>query len=330
MFSTSTLSQPTLENVVFLIQQLTNTVSYGFNDIRTTLNTVVEENRILKAKIETLQADVNILKEEAKALKSSNSFINPDASIAIATTSGLFATNFYPERKKPAPRAKNTRSGRTDRSAPFSWKHFRKLIDEVRGSEHEQLNDDLFHACKLNVSSHLVKAVIDDTKRQYGISSETAWAGIPGDAQLYAIESLETKAAPYIPLRACVGSWGQACFLSITGATSVDRARCKAQVVSQVVEASIDEPRMTVTESVHWNNVEEELAFNIDISAERTVTGHPKQLLGKRLADKGKIALFAFNDKLIAYVGKHKASAKRKKATPEEEENDQNEEEYDE
>ena len=132
---------------------------------------------------------------------------------------------FYPERKKPAPRTKDTRSGCTDRPAPFSWKHFRKLIDDVRGSEHEQLNDDLFHVCKLNVSSRLVKAVIDDTKRQHGITKETVWAGVPGDTQLYAIEGLETKAAPYIPLRACVGSGGQTCFLSITGATSVDRAR---------------------------------------------------------------------------------------------------------
>ena len=71
---------------------------------------------------------------------------------------------FYPERKKPAPRTKDTRSGCTDRPAPFSWKHFRKLIDEVRGSEYEQLNDDLFYACKLNVSAQFVKAVIDDAE----------------------------------------------------------------------------------------------------------------------------------------------------------------------
>ena len=42
-----------------------------------------------------------------------------------------------------------------------------------------------------------------------------------------------------------------------------------------------------------------------------------------RLADKGKVALFAFNNKLIAYVGKQKTSAKRKKKA-------ENEEEYDE
>ncbi|KAG1168457.1 hypothetical protein G6F70_003818 [Rhizopus microsporus] len=152
---------------------------------------------------------------------------------------------FYPERKKPAPRTKDTRSG----------------------------------------------SVIDDTKRQHGITKETVWAGVPGDTQLYAIEGLETKAAPYIPLRACVGSGGQTCFLSITGATSVDRAR-KAQVVNQVVEGSTYESRMTATESVH---------------TECTVTGPLKQLLGMRLADKGK----------------QKTSAKRKKKA-------ENEEEYDE
>ncbi|KAL4210699.1 hypothetical protein AB4K20DRAFT_1947876 [Rhizopus microsporus] len=186
---------------------------------------------------------------------------------------------FYPERKKPAPRTKDTRSGCTDRPAPFSWKHFRKLIDD------------------LNVSSRLVKAVIDDTKRQHGITKETVWAGVPGDTQLYAIEGLETKAAPYIPLRACVGSGGQTCFLSITGATSVDRARSSlllmvAKVVNQVVEGSTYESRMTATESVH---------------TECTVTGPLKQLLGMRLADKGK----------------QKTSAKRKKKA-------ENEEEYDE
>ena len=124
------------------------------------------------------------------------------------------------------------------------------------------------------MSSRLVKAVIDDTKRQHGITKETVWAGVPGDTQLYAIEGLETKAAPYIPLRACVGSGGQTCFLSITGATSVDRARSslllmvakvwlsfyfsfcllmvylEAQVVNQVVEGSTYESRMTATESV--------------------------------------------------------------------------------
>ncbi|ORE16558.1 hypothetical protein BCV71DRAFT_236580 [Rhizopus microsporus] len=210
------------KNVVFLIQQLTTTVSYGFNDIKTTLTAVVEENRILKLKLKLSLRTLTLL-------------------LQLLLLLDFFATNFYPERKKPAPRTKDTRSGCTDRPAPFSWKHFRKLIDEVRGSEYEQLNDDLFYACKLNVSAQFVKAVIDDaeiellqrleklskrthrkvtyfnTKRQYGI---------PGDAQLYAIESLETKAALYIPLRSCVGSWEQTCFLSITGATSVDRVRC--------------------------------------------------------------------------------------------------------
>lgn len=72
-----------------------------------------------------------------------------------------------------------------------------------------------------------------------------------------------------------------------------------------------------------WNNAEEEPAFDIDVSTECTVTGPLKQLLGMRLADKGKVALFAFNNKLIAYVGKQKTSAKRKKKA-------ENEEEYDE
>ncbi|PHZ13817.1 uncharacterized protein RHIMIDRAFT_236865 [Rhizopus microsporus ATCC 52813] len=66
----------------------------------------------------------------------------------------------------------------------------------------------MFDACKVNVSSALVKAVIDGIQRKFAIKEGSTWRSVAGDARPDAIQELEAKASPYIRLRACVGSWG--------------------------------------------------------------------------------------------------------------------------
>lgn len=205
--ATST-SKPTLDYVVFMIQQLTTSVNYGFNDMRSNFEVMLQENKSLKEEIALLKQQVTELKEEVGTLKVSLDNIPSADSIETVATIGLFAGNLFPDRNISEPRINDKRPGRKDHAAPFSWKHFQRLIDEVRGAEHEKIGNEMLDACKVNVSPVLVKIVIDGIKRKFAIKEDSAWQSVPGDSRLDAIQELEAKASPYIPLRACVGSWG--------------------------------------------------------------------------------------------------------------------------
>lgn len=232
MFSTATsTSKPTLDNVIFMIQQLSTSVSYGFNDMRKNFEVMQQENKSLKEEVALLKQQVTVLTEEVGTLKASlDSMPSAEDSIEIAATTGLFAANLFPSRSIPEPRVRDTRPGRKDRPAPFSWKLFRQLIDEVRGPEHHKIDDDMFDACKMNVSSALVKAVIDGIQRKFAIKEDSTWRSVAGDARLDAIQELEAKASPYIPLRACVGSWGANMLLEYYWSSI--RRRNKKQAIS--------------------------------------------------------------------------------------------------
>ncbi|ORE12152.1 hypothetical protein BCV72DRAFT_300469 [Rhizopus microsporus var. microsporus] len=166
MFPTSTTSKPTLENVTFMIQQLTTSVNYRFTDMRSNFEVMLQENKSLKEEVALLKQQVTVLAEEVGTLKASlDSMPNAEESAEAAATIGLLAGNLFPNRNIPEPRIKDKRSGRKDRVAPFSWKHFQRLIDDVRGSEHESIGDGILDAFKVNVSLVLVKTVIDGIEK---------------------------------------------------------------------------------------------------------------------------------------------------------------------
>lgn len=126
MLPTATTSKPTLENVFFMIQQLTTSVNYSFNDMCANFNSVLEENKLLREEITFLKQQVSTLKGEIGTLKALVDGI-PSAEdyVEVTATFGLFTGNMFPDRNIPEPRIKDTRPGRKSRSAPFPWKRFR-------------------------------------------------------------------------------------------------------------------------------------------------------------------------------------------------------------
>ncbi|ORE02891.1 hypothetical protein BCV72DRAFT_338369 [Rhizopus microsporus var. microsporus] len=256
-----------------MIQQLSTSVNYGFNDMRNNFEVMLQENKSLKEEVALLKQQATVLAEEVGTLKASlDSMPSAEGPIEIAATTGLFAANLFPGRNIPEPRARDTRPGRKDRPASFSWKLFRRLIDDVRGPEHDKTDDDMFDACKVNASSALVKAVIDGIQRKFAIKEGSIWRSVAGDARLDAIQELEAKASPCIPLRACVGFLG-------------DNA-------AEAVQNSSNESRMVISEAMSSSVVDEEFTFVFDASTKLTVDGPQRHLLGKRLSDKGKSTAF--------------------------------------
>ncbi|CEG83484.1 hypothetical protein RMATCC62417_17396 [Rhizopus microsporus] len=103
--------------------------------------------------------------------------------------------------------------------------------------------------------------------------------------------SLEAKASPYIPLRACVGSWGANMLLDYYWSSI--RRRNKKQATSgtgkaKTVQGSSNESRLMISEATSPPVVDEEFTFDFDASIELTVDGPQRYLLGKKLDDKGK------------------------------------------
>ncbi|ORE01007.1 hypothetical protein BCV72DRAFT_323503, partial [Rhizopus microsporus var. microsporus] len=212
-----------------------------------------------------------------------------------AATIGLFTGNLFPDRNIPEPRIKDKRPGRKDRAALFSWKHFQRLIDAVRGSEHESIDNEMLGACKVNVSPVLVKAVIDGIKRKFAIKEDSTWQSVPGDARLDAIQEMEAKASPYIPLRACVGFWGANMLLDYYWSSvrrrnkkQITRGTGKYDDVVEVVQGPSNESRLVISGAMSSSVVGEEFTFEFDASTEFTADGPQRHLLRKRLGDKDK------------------------------------------
>jgi hypothetical protein len=74
------------------------------------------------------------------------------------------------------------------------------------------MTEDVFEACKSNVDSKMISSIIatvkNDSTNDYDPNNETTWARTDPRVQMLAILKLEEDAAPFIPLRACVGYWG--------------------------------------------------------------------------------------------------------------------------
>ncbi|ORE08866.1 hypothetical protein BCV72DRAFT_303245 [Rhizopus microsporus var. microsporus] len=137
---------------------------------------------------------------------------NAEESAETAGTIGLFVGNLFPDRNIHEPRIKDKRPSRKDRAAPFSWKHFQRLIDDVNVSP--VLVNAVIGGCHvltyLKYYTKPVKPLEMNYKRLYlnpiGYQPENStWQNVSGDSRLAAIQELEAKASFYIPLSAYVG-----------------------------------------------------------------------------------------------------------------------------
>lgn len=239
MKSNRSSSEPTLNTLAEMIQKLQDSCIYGFIDTRRDFTSEIEglkdriglltqENAALKAELTELRKVIGITSTTTSAIQNT-------ATTATTTTTktGLFADNLFPERNIPIPKVSDTRSDRKERSIQFNWKHYRWLINQVRGPDVEEIDDRTFEVCRMNVSSKIVKAAVDSTKRAFNLDDDLSWGSIPGDAQISAIEKLEDMAAPFIPLRACAGYWGANILLSYYWTTKRRTEKKKATVSNQ-------------------------------------------------------------------------------------------------
>jgi hypothetical protein len=78
----------------------------------------------------------------------------------------------------------------------------------MESSLKRRISDKEFGAARYFVSLLKIKGVINFVKRVFNVDPRLSFFKSHVDAKTRAIELLEEMAAPYIPLRACHGSWG--------------------------------------------------------------------------------------------------------------------------
>ncbi|ORE04687.1 hypothetical protein BCV72DRAFT_307081 [Rhizopus microsporus var. microsporus] len=132
----------------------------------------------------------------------------------------------------------------------------------------------MLDTCKVNVSSTLVKTVIDGIKRKFAIKKDSTRRSVADDARLDAIQELEAKTLPYISLRAWVGSWGANILLDHYWSSF--RRRNKKQAtsdndVAEIVQDSLNRSRLVISEAMSTSIVDEKFTFDFNASFDLTV-----------------------------------------------------------
>ncbi|CEJ01269.1 hypothetical protein G6F70_008494 [Rhizopus microsporus] len=295
-------SEPTLNTLAEMIQKLQDSCMYGFidtrrdfaseiKDLKDRISLLTQENAALKAELTELRKVIGTTSTITPAVQ--NTATTTDTTTTIATTkTGLFADNLFPERNIPIPKVSDTRSDRKERSIQFNWKHYRWLINQVRGPDVEEIDDRTFEVCRMNVSSKIVKAAVDSTKRTFNLGDDLSWGSIPGDAQIAAIEKLEDMAAPFIPLRACAGYWGANILLSYYWTTRRRTEKKKATISNQEnattsnTSSQSDEPHPVVSDPSPSVDAEENETVDLDADQLPAVSITPKRTLGKKVSSK--------------------------------------------
>ncbi|CAO3685668.1 unnamed protein product [Rhizopus microsporus] len=279
-------SEPTLNTLAEMIQKLQDSCMYGFidtrrdfaseiKDLKDRISLLTQENAALKAELTELRKVIGTTSTITPAVQ--NTATTTDTTTTIATTkTGLFADNLFPERNIPIPKVSDTRSDRK----------------ELRGPDVEEIDDRTFEVCRMNVSSKIVKAAVDSTKRTFNLGDDLSWGSIPGDAQIAAIEKLEDMAAPFIPLRACAGYWGANILLSYYWTTRRRTEKKKATISNQEnattsnTSSQSDEPHPVVSDPSPSVDAEENETVDLDADQLPAVSITPKRTLGKKVSSK--------------------------------------------
>lgn len=99
------------------------------------------------------------------------------------------------------------RPGKT-RPKQFSWELMKDLARQVLGDRAQQVTEGELQYCCDNVKAHMFAAVKAEITSEFSLAPTQAWGKVPADAKYKALLRMEALAAPFLPLRACVGNWG--------------------------------------------------------------------------------------------------------------------------
>ncbi|RCH82683.1 hypothetical protein CU097_001614, partial [Rhizopus azygosporus] len=113
---------------------------------------------------------------------------------------GLFTDNLFPE-----PFIEHSLDENSKGKHQFSWDLYKKIIEDVHGSP---VNKKTFNAARDHLMLFKLPALIRQIKDEYKFEAGKPFNAVDPHGALRAVELLEEMAAPYIPLRACSGSWG--------------------------------------------------------------------------------------------------------------------------
>ncbi|CEG64722.1 hypothetical protein RMATCC62417_01648 [Rhizopus microsporus] len=93
----------------------------------------------------------------------------------------------------------------TKNKSQFSWDLLRKLMKDVHGS---LVDNVIFNATRDHITIFRLPALIREVKDKRQTENGKSFKDTDPQVKLTTIEALEEMAVPFIPLRACVGSWG--------------------------------------------------------------------------------------------------------------------------
>ncbi|ORE03752.1 hypothetical protein BCV72DRAFT_337767 [Rhizopus microsporus var. microsporus] len=113
---------------------------------------------------------------------------------------GLFANNLSPKSIIEHPLNEDS-----NRKHQFSWDIYRKPMENVHGSP---IGDMTFNAFCDHLKRFRLPAIIRQVKDEFKIEAGKPFKAANPRGKLRAVELLEQTAAPFVPLRARVGSWG--------------------------------------------------------------------------------------------------------------------------
>ncbi|CEG82144.1 hypothetical protein RMATCC62417_16261 [Rhizopus microsporus] len=155
----------------------------------------------LEAQLEELRKENAQLKAQVGSTRSSVIEVSrPGHREQENLAHGLFADNLSPK-----PIIEHPFNEDSSRKRQFSWDIYRKLMEDVYGSP---IDDKTFNTACDHLKRFRLLAIIRQVKDEFKIEAGKPFKAADPRGKLRAVELLEQTAAPFVPLRACVGSWG--------------------------------------------------------------------------------------------------------------------------
>ncbi|CEI90296.1 hypothetical protein RMCBS344292_04624 [Rhizopus microsporus] len=111
----------------------------------------------------------------------------------------LSLDNLCPDRSVQHPVVESTKNKRQ-----FSWDLFRKLMKDVHGSP---VGNVMFNAARDCITIFRLPALICEVNHKHQTENGKSFKDTDPQAKLAVIGALEEMTPPFIPLRACLGSW---------------------------------------------------------------------------------------------------------------------------
>ncbi|CAO3665429.1 unnamed protein product [Rhizopus microsporus] len=173
----------------------------GLFDLRKDVGALKFSPHFNEVQLEELRKENTQLKAQVEAMRSSViKVIIPRHTEQEKLAHGLFADNLSPKPIIDHPCNKDS-----SRRHQFSWDLFRKLMEDVYGSS---IDDKTFNTARDHLKRFRLPAIIRQDKDEFNIEAGKPFKAADARGKLRAVELLEQIAAPFVPLRACVGSWG--------------------------------------------------------------------------------------------------------------------------